>query len=415
MRLTIIVNVFLRDFRKQKKRITLTLLALGWGTVSIMLLLAFGEGLKRQMTINSRGLGEGIIMLWPGQTTKPYKGLNKGRRIRFTAEDVELLKSRMPELKLVGGEYADWGITYRYKEKVMSGHLTGIYPNYEEMRTHYPQSGGRMINNLDMQLKRRVIFLGDELKTSLFGDEDALGKQILINNTPFTVIGVMIHKIQNNMYSGPDANKGSIPATTFSTLFGYRYLQLVMYKPFPETNIKSAEQRVREVLAAKYKFDPSDERAINVWDLNEENAVLGKIMIGLQMFLGIIGGLTLLIAGVGVANIMYVSIKERTREIGIKMALGARRSYITAQFLVEAMIITVIGGFGGMFISYLGTEAFKRVPIKSEIFDWLGRPTISFQIGLVVVLILGVMGVLSGLFPALKASKVNPVDSLRYE
>jgi putative ABC transport system permease protein len=133
------------------------------------------------------------------------------------------------------------------------------------------------------------------------------------------------------------------------------------------------------------------------------------------MFLGIIGGLTLLIAGVGVANIMYVSIKERTREIGIKMAMGARRSYILTQFLIEALIITFFGGFGGMSISYIMTEGFKRIPIESDVLDMMGRPTISLEIGIIVVVILGIMGILSGLFPAMKAASVSPVESLRYE
>ena len=257
----IVYNVFIRDFRKQKKRMTLTILAIAWGTISIMLLLAFGEGLKDQMFRNQRGLGEDIVILWGGQTTIPFQGLGRGRRIRFTEEDVDFLKMKMPELKNVGGEFTNWGVSMRYKDKVFAEHLTGVYPCFEEIRTHYPQAGGRFINDLDMKQKRRVVFLGDKLKEKLFGEEDAIGRQVLINSVPFTVIGVMIKKHQMSMYSGPDEQKAVIPATTFAALFGYRYLNLMIYQPKNPNDTKSIEKRVFEVMGARHKFDPKDKQA----------------------------------------------------------------------------------------------------------------------------------------------------------
>jgi putative ABC transport system permease protein len=169
MQLSTVYAVFVRDFRKQKKRITLTIIALCWGTISIMLLLGFGEGLHRQLSINQKGMGEGIAVLWGGQTTIPYHGLGKGRPIMFRPDDVEYIKTRVPELKEVGGEYHRWGVSLRHDKKVISEHVNGVTPNYEEMRNHIPQTGGRMINELDMKLKRRVVFLGDRLLERLFG------------------------------------------------------------------------------------------------------------------------------------------------------------------------------------------------------------------------------------------------------
>ncbi len=437
MQWSTIYNVFVRDFRKQKKRITLTIVALCWGTISIMLLLGFGEGLRQQLTINSRGMGEGIAVLWPGQTSIPYKGMGKGRAIRFFFEDIEYLKSRVQGIGEVGGEYQRWGVDMRVGSRIVSEHVNGVTPNYEDMRNHIPRMGGRMINQLDMDQKRRVVFLGERLAERLFGKDTAksgddmsdyfsgpketvdyasiVGREMLINGIPFTVCGIMIHKMQMNSYEGMDEDKATIPATTFKAIFGDPYLDNIIYAPTDVTQMKDVEKRVQEALGAKYKFDPKDDRALSVWDVAESDREMGNIMTGIKIFLGIIGGLTLLIASVGVANIMYVSIKERTREIGIKMAVGARRAYILTQFLLEAILITFTGGFLGMGISIAATEIFKHIDIKSDVITFMGRPTISIGIGLTVVAILGIMGILAGLFPAIRAASVSPVESLRYE
>jgi putative ABC transport system permease protein len=188
----LIFRLFLRDLKKQKKRITLTIMAIAWGTISIILLLSFGEGVKRGLMKAQHGMGQDLVVMWGGQTSIPYQGLGKGRRIYFMDEDVELLKKRVPEIEAISGEYARWGVSLTYKKNTVSEHLTGVYPSFVDMRAHYPQLGGRFINDLDMEQKRRVVFLGNKLKERLFGMEDAVGKTIILNNIPFTVIGVMI-------------------------------------------------------------------------------------------------------------------------------------------------------------------------------------------------------------------------------
>jgi len=415
MNITMLYNMFVRDFRKQQKRITLTLIALAWGTLSIMLLLAFGEGLRHQLTVNSRGMGQYIAVLWGGQTSIPFKGLGKGRRVKLTADDVEYLQNRIPEIKNIAGEYSRWSVETRFADKVLTEHVTGVYPNYEEMRNHIPERGGRMINDRDMEQKRRVAFLGHALKKRLFADSEAVGKDIMVNGVPFTVVGVMINKIQMNSYEGQDIDNLVIPFTTFQSIFGDPWIDNMIYQPHKLEDMKLVEQRIRELLGAKYKFDSKDDRAVSIWDVASNDKEMTNILLGIKIFLGIIGGLTLIIAGVGVANIMYVSVKERTREIGIKMAVGAKKSLILSQFLLEAIIITFFGGSIGMSVAYILTEAFKRVPIKSDVLDFMGRPTVDLSIGLAVVTILGIMGLLSGFFPALRASSVRPVEALRYE
>jgi putative ABC transport system permease protein len=416
---TVIYNIFKRDFKSQRKRMLLTLVAILWGTLSIMLLLSFGEGMKRQLNINVKGLGEGIVIVWGGQTSKPFMGFGKGRRIPLYPEDVEYLQKRMPELESVVGEYIRWGAPVRYGKTIINERINGIYPEHQQLRNFIPQLGGRMIDDLDMQHKRRVAFLGTRLKDRLFGEDtpadQVIGKVVYLYEWPFTVVGIMKHKLQMSSYQGRDEDVLAIPASTFHTLFGDPYLDNMIYKPRDLGNMKAAEKRLFEVMGSKYKFDPTDDRALSTWDIVEETKITNAITVGIQIFLGIIGALTLLIAAVGVANIMYVSIKERTREIGVKMAVGARRIYIVMQFIIEALGITFIGGVFGMALAYIITEAYKMVPIESEALAFWGKPTVSLEIGIVVTLILGVLGFLAGFFPALKAASINPTEALRYE
>jgi len=415
MNVTIIYNVFIRDFRKQKKRITLTLIALCWGTISIMVMLAFGEGLHRQLVKNKRGLGEGIGILWGGQTQIPYKGMGKGRPIRFISEDVEFIAERIPDIARISGEMHRWGGRMRYEDNVLSQHVVGIDPDFEQMRNYIPERGGRMVNAKDMELRRRVIFLGEETKRDLMGEEDAVGKTVFIDEVPFTVVGVQKHKMQMSSYSGQDATTSGMPLATFEAIYGRRYLGNIVYQAHDLDRMPAIEKQLYDVLGAKYQFDPEDDAALSIWDVVAGTREMSNMLLGIQIFLGIIGGMTLIIAGVGVANIMYVSIKERTREIGIKMAVGARRSYILVQFLIEALIITFGGGIGGILISYILTEGFQRIPIESDVLDFMGRPILSTEIGVTVVIILGLVGILAGLFPAMRAASVSPVESLRYE
>jgi len=411
----LIFRLFLRDLKKQRKRITLTLMAIVWGTISIVMLLAFGEGFKRSLNKARHGLGKDIVVMWGGQTSIAYEGLGKGRRIRFIDEDVELLKKKVPEIEAAGGEYNRWGVSITYNKNTVSERVNGVYPCYEDMRAHYPQRGGRFINHLDMQYKRRVVFLGHKLKERLFGNEDAVGKTIVLNDVPFTVIGVMIEKLQMGMYNGPDWDKATIPATTFKTVWGHKYLQNIVYQPRDAAQIEEVKKKISRVMGGKYRFDPEDKEALWLWDVIEGQKTFNKVLIGFQIFLGVIGGMTLLIAGVGVANIMYVAVKERTREIGIKMAMGAKRVHIMSQFLLESLIITILGGALGVFSSMVLVKIWAAIPMEADWAQWLGKPVISLEIAVITSLILGIIGMLSGIFPSRRAASVNPVESLRYE
>ena len=414
--LSVILQLFLRSARLQKKRATLTIASLAWGTVTILMLLAFGEGLKRQMTANEQAMGNNLAICWPGETSKPYKGMPEGRSIRPRLEDVDYARERMPELDAIWGELTSWRTAIAYGRKTVNGRVIGTRWDYGDARKHFPKARGRFINPNDQDEKRRVVFLGNEMAKDVFGPEDPLGKTILINNSPFTVIGVMQRKRQSSTYGGPDANHAVIPQETFKAVLGDDKLNVLVFRVKKPEDMPAALQHLNEVLGPRLGFDPQDTRVFGVWDTVKEQKMTEKILTGLEIFFGVIGALTLIIGGVGVANIMYAVVKERTKEIGVKMALGARRSWITGPFILEGLVYTLVGGLVGAIIAILIVTGLSYVPIEgNDALEFMGHPTLSWPIGIATVAILGTCGLLAGYFPARRAASVNPAVSLRYE
>ncbi len=413
----ILLQEFIGDLKAQRTRAFLTFFAVTWGTLAVVLLLAFGEGLKRTIRDGLLGAGERIFMIYGGETTKSFAGLAQGRRIRLAEEDLELLMRAIPDLDRGSVSYGRWGTSFQLGKTRTNAFLEGVGPEHEAMRHMDPAEGGRFINAADVGQKRRVLFLGNELAARIFGkDLDPIGKSIVVDGLPFTVVGVLKKKFQDSSNNGPDAERGVIPYSTFRTIYGNRFVNHLVVQPHDASRGPLVKAALFRVLGRKYRFDPSDERALGLWDFIESEKENLAVGLGIQIFMGLVGAFTLLIAGVGVANIMYVVVKERTQEIGIKLALGARRRHIMAQFLFEAMTIAVSGGLVGLATAALIVIGVDAIPSgDNPAMQYILSPKLSWPIALICVGILIGVGLIAGILPARRAAAVDPVESLRYE
>lgn len=405
---------FFQDLKVNRTRTLLTIIAIMWGTIAVVLLLSFGEGLGHQMNTGLINAGDRIMILYGGETGKQYEGMPKGRRIRMVEEDVVMLKAAIPDISMISPQY-EGNIRLTLGKFSTNAECEGVNPTFEEMRRMYPMAGGRFLNDRDVVLQRRVLVLGPKIADDIFHGTDPVGKVVLVDNIPFTVIGILQRKLQTSMNNGPDDERAIIPYSTFRTMYGNERVNSIVVRPGDPSRQEELKKEIFRVLARKYHFDPTDERTLFIWDFIEAQKINEKVSLGVSIFLFAIGFLTLLIAGVGVANVMYAIVKERTHEIGIKLAVGAKRIHILAQFVFEALFIAIIGGTIGILFSWAVVSIVHLIPSNDGAMQFLGKPIFSFGLIVMTTGILTAIGLLSGLFPARKAASVDPVESLRYE
>jgi putative ABC transport system permease protein len=410
-----LVRDTLNTLAQHKLRTALTMFGIAWGIVSITLMVAAGEGLRVGQAKVAENFGRDVMIVFAGRTSMQAGGMRAGRRVQWTATDHLAILEQSPSCGYVMPEL---GQNMPVRSSYNSGTLTvtGSMPDFAYLRS-IPVAEGRYPDWSDEREARRVAFLGSDAKKQLFGTRPAIGEAIRVGDFPYTVVGVMRHKEQDSSYDGRDIGKVFVPFATILRDMPNKppwrpdSVDRLLVAPRSVADHEACKGELRRALGRIHGFDPRDEEAAHIWDTVEEAKAFRTMTDGMKYFLGAVGIATLFIGGIGVMNVMLVAVRERTREIGVRKALGATRRSILWQFFLETMIVVFLSGGIGLSVAY-GLCALVNLLPMPEFFAGL-LPTLSSA--LLAFALLGTVALGAAMYPARRAATIDPIEALRYE
>ena len=399
--------------RHNRRRSVLTMLGMAWGIATVVLLLAYGSGFERGLWAAFRSFGTNLVFIFPGRTELQAGGTKAGTQVRLTVNDLDYIHAEVPLVKHVSPEVAKQCLVAFGTRSATYG-VSGVYAAYGRMR-RMDITDGSFFSEADDFTHSRVAVIGSDAKKKLFSGLNAIGQEIRVSGISYQVVGVLKHQVQNG-----DDNINEhlyVPFSAMSDLANTYYLTAVVMEY--EGDHAKVVKAVRDSMAFHHNFDPKDKRGVFVFDVFADLMDLQVISTGIKILLGFIGLLTLGIGGVGLMNIMLVSVTQRTREIGVEKALGAHRWHILFQFLTEALVITALGGLLGVILAYFVSWSVGSLTLWSAFEENASEGDIHLYIDTATLLwstaILSFVGMISGMLPAIKAARLDPIEALRYE
>ena len=403
---------------RNRLRSILTMMGIVWGLTTVVLLLGYGQSVSAGVLNAFLGIGNNVIMVWEGQTSMQAGGQRAGKRIHFKYEDVEAIREEAPLVRMVSAEWDD-PFPYKYGDRVVTVQSKAVQYPYGEMRK-LNVAEGRFFEESDFTEHRHVLIVGPNAAKKVFGNRDPVGEFVTINGGSWEVIGLLRLKIQDSSNNGPDNENFFMPFESMSDINDRRDPEMIVFQAVLPLLHKAALGQVREVLARRHNFNPKDDKSTPEWDTVDDSKDIQQFGLALQLILGLIGTLTLGVGGVGVMNIMLVSVTERTKEVGLRKALGARNRDIAWQFLVEALVLTFAAGAVGMLVSFVLAHAIPPMPLYSAMYKTANHEgdiflKTSSSVMLTAFVILTLVGITAGLWPAWKAAHMEPVEALRHE